>query len=173
LITLFTSWWTLLGFFFIKYHTTSLSISWLEVVLSKVVSLFIYLIYYVLEVDMFLLSGIMPSICCIDWTNITFKLYFGVSFEMMTLCQRFLIYPTSSSPLANLEFWPCRFLLKLNFENLLNLFAKMIKNLSFPRHWLSVRNYVNTWYCKVNAYWMIHFCYHNGFFLGCIMFKCV
>jgi len=119
--------------FFIKYHMTSLSISWLGVVLSKVVSLLIYFIYYVLEVDMFLLSGIMPSICCINWTNITFKLYFGVSFEMMTLCQRFLIYPTSLSPLVNLGFWPCRFLLKLNFENLLNLFAKNDKTFIIPK----------------------------------------
>jgi hypothetical protein len=32
-----------------------------------------------------------------------------------------------------LQFWPCRFLLKLNFENLLNLFAKNVKTFFIPK----------------------------------------
>jgi hypothetical protein len=124
--------------------------TWLSIVKGCEFSYLFHLLCF--GTGYFLLSGIMPSICCINWTNVTFKLYFGVSFEMMTLCQRFLIYPPSSSPLAGLQFWPCRFLLKLNFENLLNLFAKKVKHFSFPKHWLSARNYVNTRYYKVNAW---------------------
>jgi hypothetical protein len=32
-----------------------------------------------------------------------------------------------------LQFWPCKFLLKLNFENLFNLFAKNGKTFLIPK----------------------------------------
>jgi len=135
LLTFFISWWILLGFFL--YMITWLPLAFHD--LAKWHDLRLYCqrlwVFLLISFIMFwkwiwvLLSGIMPFICCINWTNITFKLYFGVSFEMMTWCQRFLIYPPSSSPLADLQFWPRRFLLKLNFEN----FAKNDQTFLIPK----------------------------------------